>query len=83
MGSIHMQPNSDVLKLARKRKKQEADKPTLLTISEACDCLRVSRHTIYRLFNTHELAYVPILTRRFIELDAIKEYLARKTVGTI
>ena len=81
MGSI--QPKSDALKQAWQRKKQESGKPILLTISEASDCLRVSRHTIYRLLNERKLASIRILKRRLVPLKALEDFIAREAEGTI
>ena len=81
MGSI--QPKSDALKQAWQRKRQENGKPILLTISEASDCLRVSRHTIYRLLNERKLASIRILKRRLVPLKALEDFIAREAEGTI
>jgi excisionase family DNA binding protein len=81
MGST--QPKSDALRQAWQRKKQDAARPTLLTISEVCDCLRVSRHTIYRLLNERKLPSVRILSRRLIPLSAIEAFIAAQAEGAI
>ena len=81
MGPI--QPKSDALKQAWQRKRHENGKPILLTISEASDCLRVSRHTIYRLLNERKLASIRILKRRLVPLKAVEDFIAREAEGTI
>ena len=79
MGST--QPKSDALRQAWQRKKQETGRPILLTISEVCDCLRVSRHTVYRLLNERKLPSVHILSRRLVPLAAIEALIAREAEG--
>jgi excisionase family DNA binding protein len=79
MGSIA--PKSDALRQALANKKKEVEKPVLLTITEACDCLRVSRHTIYRLLNERKLPSIRILSRRLIPLAAIEAFIAAQAAG--
>jgi excisionase family DNA binding protein len=83
MGSIHIQPNADALKLALTRKKEKIEKPVLLTIAEASDFLRVSRHTIYRLLNARTIPSVRILSRRLVPLDALEDFIAREVEEAI
>ena len=81
MGST--QPKSDALRQAWQRKRQETGRPILLTISEVCDCLRVSRHTIYRLLNERKLASVRVLKRRLVPLQAVEDFIAREAEAAV
>lgn len=83
MGSIHIQPNADALKQALTSKREKVKKPILLTIAEASDCLRVSRHTIYRLLNARKIPSVRILSRRLVPLDALEDFIAREVEEAI
>ena len=83
MGSIHIKPSSDVLKLALTGKREKVGKPILLTITEASDYLRVSRHTIYRLLNARKIPSVRILSRRLVPLNALEDFIAREVKGAI
>jgi excisionase family DNA binding protein len=49
--------------------------PVLLTVQEACDTLRISRWTFYRLMQRRELRTVTIGRSRRVEPDAITDYL--------
>jgi excisionase family DNA binding protein len=81
MGSIA--PKSNALKQALACKKKEVGKPVLLTIAETCDCLRISRTSMYRLINERKLASVSILKRRLIPLDAVETFIAQGTEGAV
>lgn len=78
----YLQPRSEALKSALSASKRDAVKPILLTISEASECLRVSRHTMYRLLNERKLPSVRILSRRLIPLTAIETFIAAQAEGT-
>jgi excisionase family DNA binding protein len=66
----YTQPRSEALKAALSAPKHKTVKPVLLlTIAEASDCLRVSRHTMYRLLNERKLPSIRILSRRLIPLS--------------
>lgn len=78
---VNLEPSSEALRSARHSPKQEDPKRELLTIAEACDYLRVSRHSIYRLINERKLPSVPILSRRMIQLADIKAYIAAQLEG--
>lgn len=45
--------------------------PTVLTVGEACQALRISRWTLYRLIHTRKLATVKIGSRRLIPTVAV------------
>jgi excisionase family DNA binding protein len=51
--------------------------PQTATIDEACDFLRCSRATLYRLMRSGELPYSTVFGRRRILLEAIEAYLLR------
>lgn len=73
----YTQPRSEALKAALGAPKHKTVKPVLLlTIAEASDCLRVSRHTMYRLLNERKLPSIRILSRRLIPLAAIEAFIA-------
>ncbi|MFD8492269.1 helix-turn-helix domain-containing protein [Amycolatopsis sp. NPDC059657] len=50
-------------------------KPVLLTITEVCAMLRISRWSVYQLINSRRLASVQIGRRRLVELSAIRAML--------
>lgn len=78
----YVQPKSEALRQSLGKSKQRAPH-VLLTIPEACDYLRVSRHAIYTLLDGRKLASVRVLSRRLIPLDSIETYVAQKTEGAI
>jgi len=82
MGYIH-RPKAEALRQAVEKRKQDSGIPVLLTIQETQKCLRVSRDTLYRLFNSNELKSVRIKSRRLVRLEAIEEYLANTPEGAI
>ena len=49
----------------------------LLTVPEACDLLRVSKWTLYRLNQTRQLATIKIGARRLIPPTAVQELVDR------
>jgi excisionase family DNA binding protein len=51
----------------------------LLTISEAAAALRISRSSIYRLFDAGELAWVQIGSSRRVTLAEIHRFIAAHT----
>ena len=48
----------------------------LLTIPEAAARLRVSRSTLYRLLQAHEIETVRIIGRRLVPADAVEAFIA-------
>lgn len=82
MGYIHI-PKAEALRKTAERRKQDSGVPVLLTIKETQKCLRVSRDTLYRLFNSNELKSVRIKSRRLVRLEAIEEYLADQPEGAM
>jgi excisionase family DNA binding protein len=52
--------------------------PSLLTITEATEQLRVSRWTIYQLIRTKELKSLTIASRRFIASDDLANFIDQR-----
>jgi excisionase family DNA binding protein len=53
------------------------DTPLVLTITEACIKLRISRWSLYQLIHTRQLATIKIGRRRVIPVAAIHEFIDR------
>ena len=51
--------------------------PTVLTVSEACVALRISKWTIYQLIRSRQLATIKIGKRRVIPATAIRALIER------
>jgi excisionase family DNA binding protein len=51
----------------------------LLTIAEAADALRISRSSIYRLFDAGQLAWVQIGASRRVTSTEIERFIAAHT----
>jgi excisionase family DNA binding protein len=49
----------------------------LLNIDEACDILRVSRWTLYRLINERRLETIKIGSRRLVPVQALQDLIER------
>lgn len=79
----YVRPKADVLRQGWEKRKQDNKKPVLLTVPEVCDCLRVSRYTIYRLLNQRKLASVHVLKRRLVPLEALEDFLSREAEGAL
>lgn len=52
--------------------------PSLLTITEATEQLRVSRWTIYQLIRNKELKTLTIASRRFIASDDLASFINQR-----
>lgn len=52
-------------------------KPTLYTVEEAAEELRVSRWMIYRLLRTNELKSLTIASRRLIAADDLIDFIKK------
>jgi excisionase family DNA binding protein len=50
---------------------------TLFSVVEACEQLRISKWTLYRLMRENKLESVKIGSRRLIPASAISEYIGR------
>jgi excisionase family DNA binding protein len=56
----------------------------LLTVSEACGVLRVSKWTVYRLIQSNQLATIKIGRRRLVPMAAVTNLLNRlRTEGAV
>jgi excisionase family DNA binding protein len=51
--------------------------PTVLTVTEACQQLRVSKWTLYKLMHSRQLESIRIRRRRLIPLSAIQDLVSR------
>lgn len=71
----YAKPKSTVLAAAIEKPKNQAAN-LLLTIPEACEQLRVSRWSIYRLLNENKLKSVRILGRRLIPRAEMDSFIA-------
>ena len=52
-------------------------RPTVLTVTEACESLRVSKWTLYQLMRSRQLESIRIRRRRLIPLTAIHDLVSR------
>lgn len=57
---------------------QDKGYPSLLTINEATEQLRISRWTIYHLIRTKELKTLTIASRRFIASDDLASFINQR-----
>jgi len=57
----------------------EADPNVLLTISEAAARLRISRSSVYRLFDTGELRWVRVCASRRVSTAELNRFIAEHT----
>jgi len=53
------------------------DKAALLTLTEACEFLRVSKWTVHRLIRSNQLETILIGRRRLVPRDAIDQFLTQ------
>jgi excisionase family DNA binding protein len=49
----------------------------LLTVSEACEKLRVSKPTLYRLMRAKKIASIKLGRRRLVDMQSIRELIGR------
>lgn len=69
-------PRAEVLRQAMERSKQdEPSAPTMLTVPEACERLRISKWTLYRLIQSGRLTSVKIGSRRLISVSSIAKFI--------
>jgi excisionase family DNA binding protein len=66
------EPKSSILRNAMKSGPQPLGAREVFTVPEACDYLRISKWTLYRLMNSHKLKTLKIGTRRLIRRDALE-----------
>lgn len=69
-------PKAQVLRAALE--KQEKPKRALLTLTEAAEILRMSKWTIYRLLDEHQLRAIKIRSRRLIPASEIERFIAAR-----
>jgi excisionase family DNA binding protein len=55
------------------RPRPSRDQPSLLTVPEACDALRISKHSLYQLIRQRRLATIKIGTRRLIPAESLRD----------
>lgn len=54
---------------------KDTNRPSLLTMSEAAQLLRISKWTIYQLMHSGELKTLTIATRRFVATDDLETFV--------
>ena len=70
-----LQPRSRALREALNRSKENESVQAMLTVTEACAQLRISKWTLYRLMQSGKLASVKIGSRRLIPMRAITKFI--------
>lgn len=71
----YVRPKSSILASAMKKPKPHATN-LLLTIPEACEQLRVSRWSVYRLLDENKLKSVRIRGRRLIPRAEVDNFIS-------
>lgn len=71
----YTKPKSTILASAMEKPKMQATN-LLLTIPEACEHLRISKWSLYRLLNENKLKSVRILGRRLIPRTEVDNFIA-------
>lgn len=68
-------PRAEALRTAFEKPRQSY-KNVLLTIPEACEYLRVSKWTVYRLFDDNKLKTVRVRGRRLVPRIEVENFIA-------
>ena len=68
-------PKATALREALETSKQSS-KNILLTIPEACEYLRVSKWTVYRLFDDNKLKSIRVRGRRLVPRIEVENFIA-------
>lgn len=50
--------------------------PSVLTISEACEVLKISKWTLYRLIHSQQLKTIKIGSRRVVSVESIRRFVS-------
>lgn len=73
-----MLPKSTTLRTALQRAKQPASPGGgMLTVEEACQYLRISKWTLYRLIQSGTLRTIKIGSRRLIPMQALQDFVGQ------
>ena len=75
MSKEEHQPRSRVLREALEKAKGNEQAQVMLTVTEACAHLRISKWTLYRLMMSGKLTSVKIGSRRLIPARAITKFI--------
>lgn len=75
----HILPRSTTLRsvVARSRESESANS-RMLTVTEACERLRISKWMLYRLIRKQELKTIKIGNRRLISLRSIGRFVEQR-----
>lgn len=77
---IRILPRAEALRTALEKPTEHAT-VVLLTIPEACEYLRVSKWTVYRLFDEHKLKSVRVRGRRLVPRAEVEQFIAAQAEG--
>jgi excisionase family DNA binding protein len=81
MGDV--KPKSAALREAVEGSKGPKPSPSsMLTVTEACEYLRISKYSLYQLIQSGKLPSVKIGSRRLIRMRSIQEFLNRLEAET-
>lgn len=75
MSMEELQPRSRVLRDALEKAKGNEQAQVMLTVTEACAHLRISKWTLYRQMQSGKLKSVKIGSRRLIPARAITKFI--------
>ena len=71
----YIMPRAEALRTVFEKPKQSS-KNVLLTIPEVCEYLRVSKWTVYRLFDDNKLKSIRVRGRRLIPRIEVENFIA-------
>lgn len=77
---IRIMPRAEALRTALEKSTQHSGN-ILLTIPEACEYLRVSKWTLYRLFDENKLKSVRVRDRRLVPRTEVEHFIAAQAEG--
>ena len=69
-------PRAKVLRQALGKTNIEEQRPVMLTVDEACESLRISKWTLYRLIHEKRIKTGKLGTRRLIPAASIADLVA-------
>jgi len=79
---IRVMPRAEALRTALEKPTEHAT-VVLLTIPEACEYLRVSKWTVYRLFDENKLKSVRVRGRRLVPRAEVEHFIAAQAEGAV